>query len=103
LALHQFDQLILFAGGIRGELAAADSKELVTDEVKLVTDEEHFEKEIDDLGIESGYEVGNGRRREPFALVPCSCSPLRLFVVLRMRIPTRQFSLFVLLPDYVHT
>jgi hypothetical protein len=49
-----------FLGGIGGELAAVDGKHLLADEVKLITDEEDFEKEVDDLLIQGGDEVGNG-------------------------------------------
>ena len=33
---------------------------ILADQVKLVTDEEYFKEEIDDLGIEGGNEVGDG-------------------------------------------
>ena len=38
-----------FFGGIGGELDPVDGKELLADEVHVVTDEEDFEKELDDL------------------------------------------------------
>ena len=36
-------------GGIGGELDAVDGKEFLADEIQFVTDEEDFEKEVDDL------------------------------------------------------
>ena len=47
-----------FLGGIGGELDSVYGKELLTDEVQLVTDEEDFEKECDDLLTKGRDEVG---------------------------------------------
>ena len=49
-----------FLRGVGGELDTVDGKHLLADEVHLVTDEEDFEKELDDLLIKGRDEVGNG-------------------------------------------